>query len=156
MSEAKPTEESKEPADTAAAAAPAAPDPAPAPAADPAPEPVKPKDSTAAAPSNDPDDHVGKRMCKKFDNKSFYGEITEKWADEEDKSPRWHVKYDDGDEEDLNEKELAKALKKYEQFKRYDYKIYPRKPRAPRKKREIEPPPPRTSKYPKRGMEKKD
>jgi len=137
MSEPKPTEQPKE-----------AKEPAPA-----APEPTKPTETSIDKTSSS--DHVGKRVSKKFDKRNFFGEIKQKWLDEKDKNtPRWSVKYDDGDEEDFNEKELANALKRYEKSKRFDFKVFPRKPRAPSKKRKVEPPPPRTNKFPKRGEEK--
>lgn len=135
MSEPKPTELSQE-----------AKEPAPS-----APEPAKlteiPVDNDSSS------DYVGKRVSKKFGKRNFFGEIKEKWFDEKDKNaPRWNVKYDDGDEEDFDEKELANALKRYEKSKRFDFKVFPRKPRAQSKKRrEVVPPPPRTNKFPKRG-----
>jgi hypothetical protein len=122
-----------------------------------APAPAAPAIEKAAIPVIDPSaDHIGKRIAKKFGKKNFFGAIKEKWLDGADSASRWHVKYDDGDEEDFNEKELDNALKRYEKSKRFDFKIFPKKPRAPSKKRKIEPPPPRTNKYPKRGTAKTD
>ena len=141
MSDSKPAEESKEPA----------------PVPDAAPETAKPAEGTVADASSS-DDYVGKRVSKKFGKKNYYGEIKEKWTEKKDGAPKWHVMYDDGDEEDFNQKELDNALKRYERNKQYDFKIFPRKPRKPteKKKRKIpDPAPPRTSKFPKRGSSKK-
>ena len=152
MSESKPVEEKKEPEEPAPAPAPSV-----APTEPSSKQPTETNTVTKIATKTDsgPDsDHVGKRIVKKFDKKNFFGEIKEKWLDEKDSSPRWNVKYDDGDEEDFNEKELTNALKRYEKSKRFDYKIFPKKPRTPSKKRKVEPPPPRTNKFPKRGQHK--
>jgi len=141
MSESKPVEEPKVPA-------PAVPAPA---------KPTETVTDTATGAVTDAvtsPDHVGKRVTKKFGKKNFYGEVKEKWTNDKDSSERWHVKYDDGDEEDFNEKELANALKRYEKSKRFDFKLFPKKPRAPSKKRKTGPPPPRTNKFPKRGASK--
>jgi len=140
MSDSKPAEELKEPA----------------PALAPAPETKKPAEDTVGDASSS-DDYVGKRVSKKFATKNYYGEIKEKWT-EKNGAPKWHVMYDDGDEEDFNQKELDSALKRYERNKRYDFKIFPRKPRKPSEKKKrkiIDPAPPRTSKFPKRGSSKK-
>jgi len=88
MSDSKPAEELKEPA----------------PALAPAPETKKPAEDTVADASSS-DDYVGKRVSKKFATKNYYGEIKEKWA-EKNGAPKWHVMYDDGDEEDFNQKDL--------------------------------------------------
>ena len=142
MSDPKPAEKPKE-----EPAPPAAPAPAPAAAAA-----VKPE-----AVAADSSDYVGKRIVKKFNKKNYFGEITEKWTEEKDGLPRWHTKYDDGDEEDFNQKEIEGRIKTYEKAKRFDYKIFPRKPSEPKKKRkEVVPAPARTNKYPKRGTAKKD
>jgi len=138
MSESKPVEEPK----------------APAPAAAPAPAKPTVTVSDTATDAVTSTDHVGKRVTKKFGKKNFFGEVKEKWTNDKDSSERWHVKYDDGDEEDFNEKELGNALKRYEKSKRFDYKLFPKKPRAPSKKRKTGPTPPRTNKFPKRGASK--
>jgi len=143
MSEAKPAEAPKAPA----AAAPAAPTAA---------KPEETEKATEEAVAADSSGFVGKRIAKKFSKKNYFGEIKEKWTEEKDSSSRWHIKYDDGDEEDFSEKEVESGLKQYEKAKRFDYKIFPKKPRAPRKKRKVEPPPARTNKFPKRGVEKND
>merc|ERR1712008_167465 len=151
MSETKPVEEKKvhqEPAPALSAPAPTEPTPA---------KPTETNTTTkiAITDGNDPSSgYVGQRLSKKFGKRNFFGEIKEKWLDEKDKTPRWNVKYDDGDIEDFNEKEVANALKKYKRVKRFDYKIFPKKPRKPSKKREAEPPPPLTNKFPKRGGKK--
>ena len=137
MSETKPTEPAKAP-ESAAASALDAPAPAPEvptqasekPASD-KPSAEKPADDAPA--SVDGSDHVGERIAKKFRKKNYFGEIIEKWTDDAAKSLRFHVKYDDGDEEDLDSKELNTGLKHYEKVKRFDKKIFPRKPSAPRK-----------------------
>ncbi|VEU38774.1 unnamed protein product [Pseudo-nitzschia multistriata] len=156
------------PAVNTPAPAPAVNTPAPAPAVN-APAPEKPADDAPApdgkpaedAPAADKpvedaapvsDIKVGSRVAKKFKKRNYYGEITEKWTDDAAKAPRWHVKYDDGDEEDLNEKELARAARLYEKVKKNDQKINPRKPRStPTKRKSFDgKPPPRSNKYPKR------
>jgi hypothetical protein len=135
MSESKPVEESKEPV------------PAPA-----VPETETPTEDTVADASSS-DDHVGKRVAKKFGKKLYFGVIKEKWTEEKDGAAKWHVKYDDGDEEDFNEKELDSALNQYEEKKRWDFKVFPRKPRKPseKKRKFFDSAPARTSKFPKRG-----
>jgi len=139
MSEAKTVEEAK----------------APAPAA---PAPVKPAETAAPAPAPAVPitDFVGHRIAKRFGKKNFFGAIMEKWTVQKDSSTGWHVKYDDGDEEDFNRKELDNALKRYQKAKRFDYKINPKKARTASKKRKIQAPPPRSNKFPKRGTSKKD
>mmetsp|Transcript_9002 Transcript_9002/g.19432 ORF Transcript_9002/g.19432 Transcript_9002/m.19432 type:complete len:156 (-) Transcript_9002:406-873(-) len=153
MSETKPTETAKAP-ESAATPAPDVPAPTPDVPTQAAEKPAAEKPADDAPAPVDGADHVGKRVAKKFRKKNYFGDITEKWTDDADKSLRFHVKYDDGDEEDLNSKELDTGLKRYEKVKRFDQKIFPRKPSAPRKRKKLEPAPPRTNKYPKRGAGK--
>mmetsp|Transcript_16659 Transcript_16659/g.38454 ORF Transcript_16659/g.38454 Transcript_16659/m.38454 type:complete len:154 (+) Transcript_16659:212-673(+) len=153
MSETKPVAEKKEPQEPTPAAAPSEPAPM-------KPTSEKPTETTTTteiptATGNDTSsDYIGKRISKKFGSRNYFGEIKDKWQDEKDSTPKWSVKYDDGDEEDFNEKQVTAALKRYAKSKRFDFKIFPRKPRTPGKKREAKPPPPRTNKYPKRGDKK--
>lgn len=123
---------------------------------EPAKEPATENKEPTAAAADSASDNTGKRIVKKFDKKLYFGEITEKWTEKKDNAPKWHVKYDDGDEEDFSEKELYNALKRYKKAKRFDFKIFPRKPRKPSEKRKRDPPPPRTNKFPKRRILKKD
>ena len=157
MSETKLVEEKKQPQEPEPAADPSASAPAPAPTNPTSGKPTETVTTTEIPTTTNSDpgtDYVGKRISKKFGKKNYFGEIKEKWLDEKDGTQRWSVKYDDGDEEDFDEKEVADALKRYEKSKRFDFKIFPRKPRTPSKKREAEPPPPRTNKFPKRGEKK--
>ena len=116
-------------------------------------EPVRePETKEPTALTDSGSDGVGARVSKKFGGKHFFGNITEKWMEE--KLPRWHVRYDDGDEEDFNEEELGKATKRYEKSKRYDVKLFPRKARTTLKSKHQPARPPRTNKFPKRKVSK--
>ena len=152
-------EPAKEPASVEPAKEPAPAEPAKEPETEKPKEPEteQPKEPAAAAPpaaDSVSDSSVGKRIAKKFGRRQYFGDVTEKWTDgEKDNAPRWHVKYDDGDEEDLDAEELDEALKYYNKVQKRDFKTFPKKPRV---KRKSDPPPPRTNKYPKRGVSKKE
>ena len=60
------------------------------------------------------DENVGTRIAKEFDGTIYYGTVVEMWK--EMKAKRWHVVYDDDDNEDLNKKELAEAKRLYAKF----------------------------------------
>lgn len=60
---------------------------------------------------HEPKYYVGRRVAKNFGEEIYFGKIS-KYAAE---SSYWHVVYDDGDEEDYNEKDLRQALKLYEE-----------------------------------------
>jgi len=61
-----------------------------------------------------PSTYIGKKVAKKFGTDIYYG-IVDKCVTSKNKDPLyWHVEYEDGDEEDLNVKELNKALKLFQ------------------------------------------
>lgn len=66
---------------------------------------------SALVNSSDPRSFVVKRISKVFDGKTFFGTISD--YDNSENSSLWHVKYDDGDEEDYNKKDLMEALRHY-------------------------------------------
>lgn len=157
MSEETAPETPKAPPAPAPAATPVAePITEPMPVAEPVPEKPTGVESPKTPPTTIPEDHMGKRIAKKFRKKHYYGEVTELWSDEADGSPRWHIKYDDGDEEDFDAKELDSGLKLYEKAQQWDRKVNPAKPRAPRKRKDPVRVPPRSNKYPKRRTESKN
>ena len=63
---------------------------------------------------------IGKRVAKKFDEGLFFGTVHELWK--ENGKERWEIRYDDDDTEDMNEKELGKALKLYQKQRHKDTK----------------------------------
>jgi hypothetical protein len=63
-----------------------------------------------------PESYVGKRVAKFFDDECFFGDI-----DHFDKKNKlWRVIYDDGDEEDFDDREVMKHCKVYEENKHKD------------------------------------
>jgi hypothetical protein len=64
---------------------------------------------------DDPNDYIQLRIAKYFDKDLYYGTITEfsPSTENEEKIDLWRGKYDDGDEEDYEEKELMRLLKLY-------------------------------------------
>lgn len=69
--------------------------------------------------------YKGMRVAKTFDADVYFGSVKMYFeADKEDPKSEalWNVVYDDGDEEDLNVRELANALRLYNQKKRNDPK----------------------------------
>ncbi|KAL9191506.1 hypothetical protein ACHAXT_001212 [Thalassiosira profunda] len=75
-------------------------------------------DVAAMVDSANPKDLVRKRVSKNFDGDVYYGTIME--YDDSETPPFWHVEYDDGDEEDMDKKDLIKALKHYEKHRKDD------------------------------------
>lgn len=74
------------------------------------PDAKKPKAvNSAAAP--EPRSFIGKKIAKDFDGNLYFGTVKD--YDDSEAPAFWHVEYDDGDEEDYNEKDLIKALKYY-------------------------------------------
>ena len=59
----------------------------------------------------DKDSSIGTRMAKRFNEEIFYGTVQELWKEKDKK--RWRVIYDDGDSEDLNEREMKTAKELY-------------------------------------------
>ena len=63
--------------------------------------------------------HVGQRVARMFvpehntqKPQLYFGRVVEFWANKEGGNEElWRIQYNDGDEEDLNAKEIAKALK---------------------------------------------
>ena len=53
----------------------------------------------------------GERIAKKFKKKVYLGTVQEELVDEENGSILYHIKYDDGDEEDIDNYELQSCLK---------------------------------------------
>jgi hypothetical protein len=105
---------------------------------------------------------VGARVAKKFfvkkskrsTGKFYFGTLKEQWKDDDGKT-LWTVVYDDDDTEDYDEKEVEEGLAMYASHKRLDYKTFGKPETKKRKKADpLPPPPPRTSKYPKRGETK--
>ena len=56
---------------------------------------------------------INTRIAKDFDGDIYFGTITE-CDSSENSSPLWHVKYEDGDEEDFDRKDLKKVQRLYE------------------------------------------
>ena len=56
---------------------------------------------------------VGTKVAKYFGDTLFVGEVTDKYRDDEGEY-LWHVKYSDGDEEDLNDQEVSTASATFE------------------------------------------
>jgi len=61
---------------------------------------------------SDPDDLKGKRVAKMFDDDTFFGTIN--GHEIEDGVIYWQISYDDGDAEDMEEKDLVKGFAMYE------------------------------------------
>jgi len=53
---------------------------------------------------------IGQRVAKEFGGEVYYGEVTAFEEELEDSPAQWHILYNDGDEEDLYEGELKKAI----------------------------------------------
>jgi hypothetical protein len=71
---------------------------------------------------------VGNRIAKRFGQKVHFGTIKNIWKDDINKSSktqatsRWHIEYDDGDEEDFDEDEVRTAIKLWNKHKNDDKK----------------------------------
>jgi len=64
-----------------------------------------------------PGQFLNQRVAKDFDGQIYYGTITsynDDADDDDDDDVIWSIVYDDGDKEDLNERELRAALKMYD------------------------------------------
>ena len=64
------------------------------------------------------DEYINQRIAKDFDGKIYYGTINEFWT--EGTEPRWHVLYDDDDEEDFGRSSLMKSVLLYTKEKKKD------------------------------------
>jgi hypothetical protein len=73
-------------------------------------------------------EEVGTRIAKKFGQKVHFGTTKKIWQDDDDKSSetratsRWHIEYDDGDEEDFDKNEVRIAIKLWNKHKKDDQK----------------------------------
>ena len=61
--------------------------------------------------------YVGSRVCKSFDGVIHFGTVKKYLSSV---NPRWAVHYDDDDTEDMNKKELERAIELYERKKSED------------------------------------
>jgi len=68
----------------------------------------KKKARTISSPQKDPLNCVGNKVAKYFDADLFYGTVT---SYTKSQGGLWHVRYDDGDEEDLDRTEVSEAMK---------------------------------------------
>ena len=75
----------------------------------------KPVKKTGSTPQGK---FISQRVAKEFDSKVFFGTVKEQWNDSG--VTQWHVLFDDDDEEDLNKRELKKALKLHKRMRHYD------------------------------------
>lgn len=66
-------------------------------------------------------EYDGDRIAKLFDEDVYFGTVGEYWYDsEETKVYLWRIKYDDGDEEDVEKNEFLGMLELYEKNKADD------------------------------------
>ncbi|OEU13860.1 hypothetical protein FRACYDRAFT_242211 [Fragilariopsis cylindrus CCMP1102] len=75
---------------------------------------------------------VGTRIAKRFGQKVHFGTIKKIWKDDDDDdddessktqaTSRWHIEYDDGDEEDFDKDEVRIAVKLWNKHKKDDKK----------------------------------
>ena len=76
---------------------------------------------------------VGTRIAKRFGQKVHFGTIKKIWKDDDDDddddessktqaTSRWHIEYDDGDEEDFDKDEVRIAIKLWNKHKKDDKK----------------------------------
>lgn len=78
----------------------------------------KPKSITLSEetsdPGEDPAKYIGIRVAKYFSKALFFGTVSHFVLDTEAEcGAYWHVKYDDGDREDLDKSELLKTIALY-------------------------------------------
>ena len=87
----------------------------------PAPKRTKKRGRPPSKRKPDPSEWVLRRVGKKFDSGIYFGTIMEYVsASMSQDGEFWHVKYDDGDEEDFDESTLKKALVFYKRHKEKD------------------------------------
>jgi len=82
----------------------------------------KTKKSTSK-PTKQGKDYEGDRVAKDFDGEIYFGIVGDVWRDSDEEVDLWRITYDDNDAEDMDKKELLKALKLYEKEKAKDPKL---------------------------------